>query len=418
MTLNKDFNIDKLIKEKLQDFSFDTQPQGWDIVNKGIKAHKQKMLIKKTALISAIILVVAGAIYFANNQNAIIKNTDKKVNNNLVKKAPKKQTTQNNIVKNNISKQQHATKNKTNYSKTEEQHTTNKTLTTQQNKNKNNLTDNVQKQDSEQIKESRQPVIINNILPNADFITDYKKGCQPLNVKFLPVEKSDTMIYYWNFGDGITSNKQSPSHTYTQSGKFTVSLTVKYYRTGEIISKSYHDLIEVYSLPKSDFDFTNQGSKYYFTNKSINSKTNIWLGFDEKIITEKSPEYNFSKNKTYTISLVSINKNGCSDTLTKQITVNSIEQITLFMPNAFTPDGDGINDYFGVTQPLEYKEFYMQIFDLQGNLLYLSNNKQKMWDGKNKQNKPVPSGKYIWKVLIKTKKGNKIQKTGYLNLIK
>ncbi|RLD48615.1 MAG: hypothetical protein DRI94_12265 [Bacteroidetes bacterium] len=414
-------NFEQNIKNVLDNYTVNTQPQGWDIVSKGLKAHKQKIFMKKVVFISALIFIVAGLFYFAKNnftnksQNKTVQTQTivDNINNNNQKQATKQL-----IIKNDQTEQVNKTLNtesQTNIKNKEQKQEINKTIELTQDKDKLNSDTDIQ--DTQTI-EPKNKLVNNIILPNADFIVDYKKGCQPLNVKFLPAEKSDSMIYYWNFGDGTSNNEQSPSHTYTQPGKFTVSLTVKYYRTGKIISKSYRDLIKVYSLPKSDFDFTNQGSKYYFTNKSINSKTHIWLGFDGKIITEESPKYDFSKNKTYTISLVSINKNGCSDTLTKQITVNSIEQITLFMPNAFTPDGDGINDYFGVTQPLEYKEFYMQIFDLQGNLLYLSNDKQKMWDGKNKQNKPVSSGKYIWKVLIKTQKGNEIQKLGYLNLIK
>ena len=414
--MNKNYNIDDIIKSRLQNFSINEKPQDFNIVSKGIKKYKQKLMLKKIAIISVILLIASiGLLYL--NQNKITNNKSKNNQVVYVNKSPKQQTTNN--------KTKESKEPSTN--KTKQQKTFNTTITKNDNKPVKNKTTqqttnktteiNTENNDTD-TQQTTNKIINNIILPNADFNIDYKEGCQPLKVQFLPAEISDTMIYYWNFGDGTSSNETSPTHIYTQAGKFTVSLTVKYFRTRKIISKSYRDLIKVYELPQSNFDYTNQGSKYYFSNKSKGTKTNIWLGFDGKIITEKSPEYDFSKNGNYTISLVSISQNGCSDTLTKQITVNTIEQITLFMPNAFTPDGDGINDYFGVTQPLEYKEFYMQIFDLQGNLLYLSNNKQKMWDGKNRQNKPVPSGKYIWKVLIKPQKGNEIQKTGYLNLIK
>lgn len=408
--MNKNFNIDKIIKDKVYNFSYNDSPEGWDIVNNGISASNRKILYKKLAITTAIILTAVTLIFVSKNNftKKIVKNKLPNIINNNTQ-----------IIEPSINKKNNNLSTKNNKTII----TDNKKIT-KENKPKNkNVIAKIKKtktteQDSQEV--INQPIkIINNIvIPNADFTTDFTKGCSPIKICFSPAEKVDSMIYYWNFGDGITSNEQSPAHIYTQSGKFTVSLTVKYFRTGKIISKSYQDLINVYAQPKSEFEYKNQGSNYYFTNKSNDNEKTIWLGFDNKIITEDSPTYKFSQNKTYNISLISINKFGCSDTLIKQIKVNSIEQINLFMPNAFTPDGDGINDYFGVTQPLEYKEFYLQIFDLQGNLLYLSNDKQKMWDGTNIHNTPVPTGKYIWKVLIKTQKGNEIQKSGYLNLIK
>ena len=421
--MNNNNNIDNIIKEKLQNFSINTEPKGWDIISKGIKQQKQKILIKKLSIISAIILIATTVIYLAKN------NTVKKYQNNITTQQHNNNNILHDKIKNNTKKyttQNINTNHQQQTTKLNAKHTipnNNKPLHKQQTNNTNTDSiiqsgNNTNNNPTSTTTKTEANTKKNVILPNANFDADYKKGCKPLKVKFIPAENTDTMLYYWNFGDGTSSSKPGPFHTYTQQGKYTVSLTVKYYQSGKIISKSYRDFIEVYPLPKSNFDFTNQGSKYYFSNKSTDNKTNIWLGFDNKIITDKSPDYEFLKNGKYKISLISINKYGCSDTLTKLIDVNNVEKIVLFMPNAFTPDGDGINDYFGVTQPLEYKEFYMQIFDLQGNLLYLSNQKQKMWDGKNRQNKPVPQGKYIWKVLIKTNKGNEIQQSGYLNLIK
>jgi len=65
--------------------------------------------------------------------------------------------------------------------------------------------------------------------PVAGFTADGTEGDQPLTVTFTDTSEGDIEEWLWDFGDGSTSDLQNPSHTYTSSGTFTVSLTV----TGE-----------------------------------------------------------------------------------------------------------------------------------------------------------------------------------------
>ncbi|MDI6793571.1 MAG: PKD domain-containing protein, partial [bacterium] len=62
--------------------------------------------------------------------------------------------------------------------------------------------------------------------PTADFTSTSTSGCAPLTVDFSDSSTRDVLSWWWNFGDGTTSSDSNPSHTYTDSGTYTVSLTV------------------------------------------------------------------------------------------------------------------------------------------------------------------------------------------------
>ncbi len=90
-------------------------------------------------------------------------------------------------------------------------------------------------------------------------------------------------------------------------------------------------------------------------------------------------------------------------------------------PNAFTPDGDGINDSFGpLTMNCCFKNYNMQIFSRWGKIVFESNNLNVKWNG-NYKGKPVPSDVYLWKAIYELEgdvNSNKIKKAGDITLIR
>jgi len=67
---------------------------------------------------------------------------------------------------------------------------------------------------------------VSEFAPGADFTADLTSGPVPLTVNFTDQSTGDITTWSWDFGDGSTSTEQNPSHTYTDSGTYTVSLTV------------------------------------------------------------------------------------------------------------------------------------------------------------------------------------------------
>lgn len=83
-----------------------------------------------------------------------------------------------------------------------------------------------------------------------------------------------------------------------------------------------------------------------------------------------------------------------------EVVVDSIqlwpcEQCDIYIPNAFSPNDDGINDNFQVFSDCLLEDFNLQVFDRWGNQVYVSENQRDLWDGRFK-GKYVTSGVYVW----------------------
>jgi len=109
--------------------------------------------------------------------------------------------------------------------------------------------------------------------------------------------------------------------------------------------------------------------------------------------------FNYTINSQTKITLVGTDENNCS---TK-------DEITLMyipccgnasFPNAFTPNGDGLNDYFHVITNAVFEVFSLKIYDRWGNLVFETKNSKDKWDGTYKGH-ASESGNYFF--LVKTK---------------
>jgi gliding motility-associated-like protein len=109
------------------------------------------------------------------------------------------------------------------------------------------------------------------------------------------------------------------------------------------------------------------------------------------------------------------NIDRCSDSDTVSIEVIYIGD-AIFVPNAFTPDADGKNDFFGAIHAGKYDSFEMKIFNRWGEMLFNSDNISQFWDGTSKGIKQ-PTGVYVYSIHLTAGK-NKINKTGNVSLIR
>lgn len=108
-----------------------------------------------------------------------------------------------------------------------------------------------------------------------------------------------------------------------------------------------------------------------------------------------------AKGTRYTVTVSNImNGTTCSDTSSKFI--EAIRCNTYFIPNTFTPNGDGVNDHFGLTgQFKNVTEFEFWIFDRWGNVVFHTGDYYESWDGTGKNNNLLPNGTYVYKARIK-----------------
>ena len=95
-------------------------------------------------------------------------------------------------------------------------------------------------------------------------------------------------------------------------------------------------------------------------------------------------------------------------------------KVTYFVPNAFTPNGDGSNElFYGVGYVEGMKNFEMSIWDRWGGKLFSTNDPNQSWNGRfNNSGELVPNGVYLYLVEYDTPRLQRIQLKGYATVVR
>lgn len=111
---------------------------------------------------------------------------------------------------------------------------------------------------------------------------------------------------------------------------------------------------------------------------------------------------------------VTVTKDGCEASDTVEVSLGDCD---IYIPSAFTPNQDGINETFGVAAGVRVQYFSMQVYNKWGQLIFKSNDVNQKWDGTFK-GKPVTNGAYLWMITYVNLKGKKIYEQGTVMLIR
>ena len=155
-----------------------------------------------------------------------------------------------------------------------------------------------------------------------------------------------------------------------------------------------------------------------FTNQSTENFLSVeWDFGDGATSTLNNPVHTYSKSGSYDVTLYVTYVGGCLYSLTKTIYVG--DSFELEIPNAFTPNGDGLNDafrpvYFGFTK------IDLKVFDTWGTLIFIeeaTTGKLKGWNG-NINGKAAENGNYIFQVSGEAFNGDLVTKNGPFTLLR
>ncbi|MCK6650506.1 MAG: PKD domain-containing protein [Bacteroidia bacterium] len=251
-------------------------------------------------------------------------------------------------------------------------------------------------------------------------------GCEPLTVTFTAFSDNG-VTYNWNFGDSGTGSGSPVTHTYSNDGTYDVSMIITT-AAGCVDTVTNLGYIVVNPLPTAAFSASpNPASSLAPTvNFTDMSTFNIvswnWnfgdVASNPNTTTTQNPVHEFSGVGTYNVQLIVENQFGCIDTTYQLIEVQ--DDFVFYAPNAFTPDGDGLNDVFlplGVGWDLP--TFEMMIFDRWGQMIYSTDDYRKGWDGKaNGGAEMAQIDVYVWKVSLKDTKGLKHNYIGHVTIVK
>jgi len=173
-----------------------------------------------------------------------------------------------------------------------------------------------------------------------------------------------------------------------------------------------------YPQPNAIFDIdTNWGYAPFivdFQNLSTDADTFRWhFGEGRRFHYTFEPRHTYAQSGEYWVQLVVTSQFGCKDTVGDKIFV---DDISLFVPNAFSPNGDDHNEYF-FARHIGMQSLQISIFDRWGKPVFESTNPNFQWDG-TRQGRPLPEGVYTY-VLKALGYDNRIhERTGTLTLIR
>lgn len=251
-------------------------------------------------------------------------------------------------------------------------------------------------------------------MPCPDFTLSSTAGCPPFTVQFTPGIKCDSMIYSWDFGDGKLSTEKQPAHTYDKPGKYSVRLMVKYFRSEEIKTRVIENAVTVYAKPKARFDVIVNDNKVMLQT-AMSQHTFTWIANDT-VSQGATADRTIMKNGNHTVTFIATSTNGCSDTLTKKVSINV--PLKIFIANAFAPDGDGLNDTFGpITENDAITSYHLEIISSLGQPVYSKKGLKVEWDGISQSTKQLcEPGLYHYKLKVWDKFGNFEQMNGSVTL--
>jgi len=223
--------------------------------------------------------------------------------------------------------------------------------------------------------------------PVATFTASPMAGCDPFTVYFNN-NSTGASTYVWTFGDGSANGTlQNPNHVYS-TGNYDITL-VATSNNGCSDTITNTNLIHVIPTPIAGFTispdptypvrFDLTQSNFTFTNTSQNADAYLWLFGDGDTSHAFEPTHTYTDTGHFTVTLIAYNV-YCSDTFRySYVVVYEFDQI--YFANAFTPNGDGVNDTWhelgieGVTT-LNYR-----IYNRWGQLIFETNDKNTGWDG-------------------------------------
>lgn len=282
-----------------------------------------------------------------------------------------------------------------------------------------------------------------NYPPSPAFTGDDLAGCPVHLVNFTEgstaVAPSQVIDWSWDFGNGQTSVSQQPTPVlfYNSSPTlpifYNVSLTIKT-DSGCRASIVKNNYVMVYPQPIAGFswdpvDATILDPTIHFYNSSVGGSGNLPINYylGDVFIGQQHPDnwtnltnpihsYNDQTPYTYYVTQWVKNIYGCRDSITHPITIQPA--YTFYIPNAFSPNGDGRNEGFkGTGIGIDTTTYNIWIFDRWGNQVFHSLDMEETWNGRF-NGAMVQEDVYVWKVRFSDIAGSKHEYHGVVSVVK
>jgi len=225
-------------------------------------------------------------------------------------------------------------------------------------------------------------------IPDAEIVASTVSGCEPLMVEFSLADTTQGVFYQWSVNSQpVGDSSPSTSRAFT-AGQYTISVEV----TSAAGCSRVAQLPEGLSVSGTEADFSFfpespsiTNPKVTFTNLTQNAELSFWEIDTLDLGTGESYSYEFPSDfgGTYDVCLEVISPEGCTDSICQSVTL--ADDFFLYIPNAFTPDGDGLNDlFFPQLSRIDIAEYRFWITNRDGRVVFETNDPNEKWNGSEK----------------------------------
>lgn len=181
---------------------------------------------------------------------------------------------------------------------------------------------------------------------------------------------------------------------------------------------SVNQIVEIPAVPGPTPCFlfaSNDDVNMAITNCTQGNNSYFWDFGDGVTSSETHPTHEYMEPGRYSVNMVVVDEHNCSDSLRQDYVING----PVYLANAFSPNGDGINDVIHVIgQTIQKTEFLWVIYDRSGSLVFMSVNPEIGWDGTLTNGKDAIPGVYTYRLKYKDVNGNHFERDGNITLIR
>lgn len=224
-------------------------------------------------------------------------------------------------------------------------------------------------------------------------------GCTQDTVLYTYPTTNEVNEWQWVLDGSDHSRMQNPpKRIYGANGTETVSLAV----SNGVCTDSISSVITLDNFSQLKFEAPMIICPKDYA-KIVNSSTGNWItawnwSFGDGTTSDQKdpPDHLFpptGEEKKYTVMLLTTDSIGCTDTA-KQI-IDVLKSCYIAVPGAFTPNGDGVNDYLYPLNALKAEDLQFRVYNRWGQMVFETTNWLKRWDGRI-GGSLAPAGTYVW----------------------
>ena len=256
--------------------------------------------------------------------------------------------------------------------------------------------------------------------PNPILEVSYTEDCYKDSIYFTNNSIVDTTVQSVNWlVDDYSFDSYNLSYPLSNESNIFELIIIDVLNCSSSMSTSFvpsdRPFVDFYHKPEK---ITILNPEVSFINLSSNVDSILWDFGDYQISDEWDPIHTYDSLGWFDVILKVQNDEGCKDSIVKKILIEN-DQICYF-PNSFTPDGDGLNDNFGISGFRTEKiiDYDFQITNRWGQVIFYSNDVNEKWDGKTKKGNDAVAGAYLWSAKITDELGKITRKFGDVILIR